>query len=70
MSENLARAKTRLIVMLALDMLALVAAAGFAVGYFVKGVGWMLPAFIAALAVGFAGQIWFIVGLGRANKGA
>ena len=66
---DVASAKRRFMVMFVLDAIAMLTAAGFAFGYFRLGVGWMLPAFVAALVAGFAVQIWFIAGLGRANKG-
>lgn len=70
MTSEYARARNRLVAMAVANLVALLAAGGFAVGYFVRDIGWMLPAFIAALAVGFGVQIWFITGLGRNNKGA
>lgn len=70
MTSSFEQARRRLLAMVALNAVAIVAAGAFAIGYFRFGVGWMLPAFIAALAAGFAVQIWFIYGLGRTNRGA
>lgn len=70
MTPDLAKARTRLIAMLAACTGCLVAAGGFAVGYFVYNVGWMFLAFIAALVAGFGAQIWFIAGFARPSKGA
>jgi hypothetical protein len=64
-----ANIKRRFKVMIVGDTIAMLAAAVLAYGYFARGVQWMLPAFVAALVGGFAVQIWFIAGLGRADKG-
>jgi hypothetical protein len=69
-SAGFEQARRKLLAMVALNAVAILAAGGFAIGYFRFGVGWMLPAFILAVAAGFAVQIWFIYGLGRTNRGA
>jgi len=57
--------KKRLIVMATINALAVVGAGVLLVSYFKFGQGWALPGFIGAMAVGFAAQIWFILGLTR-----
>jgi hypothetical protein len=69
-TPELSKARNRLIVMLVVCTVCLVTAGGFAAGYFIYNVGWMLPAFGAALVAGFAVQIWFIAGFARPSKGA
>ena len=71
MSDVAATLKMRLMVMLTVVVVAFLAAAALLVGYLKFGLSWALPGFVAALAVGFAAQIWFIAGLrGRSGKGA
>ncbi len=69
MSFDVARARKRLIVMGVLDGAALLVAIAAAVAFFAYGLDWALGVFAAALAAGFAAQIWFIVGLRRTDKG-
>ncbi|MDP3659855.1 hypothetical protein [Phenylobacterium sp.] len=69
MTEQMQAMKRRLIVMLAIDGVCALIAGAAAIGFFMQGVGWMQWAFMAALGVGFAAQIWFIAGFRRANKG-
>jgi len=69
-TDPLVQAKRRIVAMLAVIAAAMLAACGFAWGFFVGQVGWMLPAAIAALLVAFGVQILFIAGVGRADKGA
>jgi hypothetical protein len=69
-TPDLAKARTRLVIMLVACTACLVAAGGFAAGYFVYNIGWMFAAFIVALVAGFAAQIWFIAGFARPSKGA
>jgi hypothetical protein len=69
MSLDVVQARRRLMIMAAIDGVALLAAAAFALGYFAYGIDWMLWLFAAALATGFAAQIWFIAGLRRPDKG-
>ena len=57
--------KKRLVVMAIVNAVAVVAAGGLLVGYLKFGQSWALPGFIGAMAVGFAAQIWFILGLNR-----
>jgi hypothetical protein len=68
-SLDLEKAKGRLKVMLAVDAVAVLLAVAAAVGSFGFGIEWMAAVFVAALAAGFAAQIWFIAGLRRADKG-
>ena len=69
MSPDLARARNRMVTMVAISMLAMLAAVGFAWGHFREGVAWMLPAFVVAIFAGVGAQIWFIASIARAEKG-
>lgn len=64
---DIAAAKGRLVTMVAVDAVCAVIAAGAVYGAFVLGVDWAIYLVIAAVAVGLAAQIWFVVGL-RATK--
>lgn len=57
--------KRRLLIMAAINALAVAGAGVLLVSYFKFAQSWALPGFIAAMAVGFAAQIWFILGLTR-----
>ena len=69
MTDNFGTLKQRFIAMLIGDSALLAAAVGFAVAYFVYGVGWALWAFVGFLAAAFGLQLWFIRGVGRTGKG-
>jgi hypothetical protein len=62
--------KRRLVVMGAINAVAVLAAAAALVAYFRFDLTWGLAAFVVAMLVGFAAQIWFIAALTRADKGA
>ena len=62
-SVNGGSLKKRLVIMAAINALAVAGAGVLLVSYFKFGQGWALPGFIAAMAVGFVAQIWFIAGL-------
>ena len=68
MTPELQTQKKRLIIMAVVNIAAAVLAMAFVVAWAEYGVGWAFGAFIAALLVGFAAQIWFIAGFRR--KGA
>ncbi len=55
--------KKRMGMMLAVVAIAMVLALVGAYGAFGLKAAWGLPAFIAALALGFGAQIWFIAGI-------
>jgi hypothetical protein len=59
--------KKRRTVMLAVNLLAVLAALG-AMALYLRGEGWALAALVAALGVGFGFQLWFIAGV-RGGKG-
>ena len=59
--------KKRRTVMLAVNVLAVLAALG-AMALSLRGESWALAALVAALAVGFGFQLWFIAGM-RGGKG-
>ena len=63
MSLDLAAAKRRSAIMLALSLLAGLAAAAGVLGYFKYHQAWALIAFLAAVVVGLGAQIWFIASL-------
>jgi hypothetical protein len=67
---DLKAAKRRLMIMGAVNAVAVLAAAAALYGYFVLHIGWALAAFALLLGVGIAAQIWFIASLRNANKGA
>ena len=67
MSLDLATAKCRRTVMMIVNVVAALAAIAAIVAYFKFAQGWALIAFVAALLVGFGGQIWFIAGLRTAK---
>jgi uncharacterized membrane protein YjjB (DUF3815 family) len=68
MTPELAAQKRRLTIMAAVNVAAAILALGFVVAWAKYGVDWAFAAFVAALVVGFAAQIWFIAGFRR--KGA
>lgn len=83
MSLDVVAIKKRRTVMMIVNVLAALAALSAAVAYFKFALDWALLVFVAALAGGFATQIWFIAGLRgpvesdntsapetRANRGA
>lgn len=61
--------KRRFMAFVAIDAACLVLAGAAAVGAFVYDVEPLLWVLVAAVAAGFAAQIWLIAGLRRANKG-
>jgi len=69
MTLDLAQAKRRLVVMLALDVVLAVVAIAAAVAGEVYDIAWMTWLFVGAVLAGFAVQFWFIAGFRRANKG-
>jgi Na+/glutamate symporter len=60
--------KTRLMLMLAITAVCFVLAAASIVGHLAYGVGWLLPAFVACIAVGVAAQVWFVLGLMKSGR--
>ncbi|MET0272429.1 MAG: hypothetical protein ABW360_05525 [Phenylobacterium sp.] len=66
---NADRTRKRFMLMAGVNAAAVLVAIAGAVGFFVYGVDWALGVFAAALVAGFAAQIWFILGLGRTDKG-
>ena len=70
MSVDVARAKRRLMIMGVVNVVAILAAAAAAVGYFGLHLDWARIAFAGALLTGFGAQIWFIAGVRRAKEGA
>ena len=70
MSMDIATLKRRRAVMMVVNVLAALTAIAAIVGYFKFAQSWALILFVAAIAAGFGGQIWFIAGLRRAGKGA
>jgi hypothetical protein len=69
MSIDLAQAKRRMMIMIAIDGVAFVVAMAAAIGAFGYHLAWLTPVFIGALLIGFGAQFWFIAGFRRANKG-
>jgi len=69
MTLDLARVRRRRGIMLAINSLAVLAAATAAIGYFGYGQSWGLLVFAGALLVGFGAQVWFIAGLRGPRKG-
>lgn len=60
--------KKRLTTMFAIDAVCFVLAGAAIIGHVAFNQGWMLPVFIAAIAVGLGAQIWFILGWMKAAK--
>ncbi|MBS0364098.1 MAG: hypothetical protein JSR98_22215 [Proteobacteria bacterium] len=69
MTDAQAPLKKRLAIMAIVNVVAVLAAGSLLVGYLKFGQGWALPGFIAAMAVGFMAQIWFIAGLRGSGRG-
>jgi nitrate reductase NapE component len=67
---DVAAAKRRMMVMLAIDVVCLIIAVAAAVGAFAFGVAWLQLVFGAALLAGFGAQIWFIAGIRRTSGGS
>ena len=61
-------AKQRFMIMVGADALCAMIALGAIVADVRFHLAYGLPAFAAAMATGFAAQIWFIVGLARASR--
>lgn len=70
MSLDVETIKKRRTVMMAANVAAAVVALISIVAYFQLQLGWALVPFVAALAGGFAAQIWFIAGLKGPGKGS
>jgi hypothetical protein len=70
MSLDLAAAKRRSAIMIALSLFSGLAAMAGVVGYFKFRQPWAMAAFLVAVVVGFGAQIWFIASLRGASKGA
>ena len=70
MSGDLGRMRKRLVVTMACCGVAFLAAMAGFFAYFQFGQSWGRWAAVAALVIGFAGQIWFIASLRRDSKGA
>ncbi|TAJ73829.1 MAG: hypothetical protein EPO51_03035 [Phenylobacterium sp.] len=70
MTVDVAVIKKRRTVMMVVNVLAALTALAALVGYFKLALDWALIVFVAALAGGFATQIWFIAGLRGPGKGA
>ena len=70
MTLDVAALKRRSAVLKVVNLASLAVAGAGAVGYFRFGLDWALFLFIGALAIGFAAQIWFIIGLRGPGKGA
>ena len=68
MSLDLAAAKRRSTIMIALSLIAGIAAAVGIYGYFKLHAVWALVAFLTAVVVGFGAQIWFIASLRGAKS--
>lgn len=64
-----AQIKSRFLRMAVINVTCLVAAAVAFVGALMSGQNWLFAVFGAALAVGFAAQIWFIAAFRRAKEG-
>ena len=65
---DIAAAKGRLVTMIAIDVVCGLIAAAAAYGAFVRGVDWAVYLVVAAVAIGLAAQIWFVVGLRAAKE--
>ena len=61
-------AKQRFMIMVGVDTLCVMIALGAIIGDLRFHLGWALPAFAVAILIGFAVQIWFIVGLAKAGR--
>jgi hypothetical protein len=59
--------KRRMMVMIAINVLCVAIATGSIVGYVAGHIAILGPVFVAAIAVGVAAQIWFIVGFAKAS---
>ena len=69
MTVDVKTAKRKLMVMAAINAVAVLAAAAALYAYFALHIGWGLAVFAALLAVGIGAQIWFIASLRRSDKG-
>lgn len=70
MSLDVETIKKRRAVMMVANVAAAVIALVSILAYFQLQLGWALVPFVAALAGGFAAQIWFIAGLKGPGKGS
>lgn len=61
-------AKQRFMIMVGIDALCVMIAVGAIIGDLRFHLAWALPAFAAAILIGFAAQIWFIVSLAKAGR--
>ncbi|HEV2531360.1 hypothetical protein [Phenylobacterium sp.] len=69
MTLDVKAAKRRLMMMAAVNAIAVLAAAAALYGYFALHLDWALAVFAGLIAVGIGAQIWFIASLRRADKG-
>ena len=60
--------RQRFMIMAGVDALCVMIAIGALVGDLRFHLVWALPTFAGAILIGFAVQIWFIVGLARAGR--
>jgi hypothetical protein len=67
--SDVATAKKRMAVMVAVDVVCVLAAIVSITLAFKLQQSWLLGVFAAALLVGFGAQIWFIAGFARAKQG-
>jgi hypothetical protein len=62
---DIARQRRRLMVMIAVDAVCVLIAAGAIIGYLSFHIAWMGGLFAAAVVTGFAAQFWLVAGLIR-----
>ena len=62
--------KRRLMVMIAVNVLAVAVAMAAIVGYVARDIAFLGPVFVAAIAAGVASQVWFIVGFAKSGRPA
>jgi hypothetical protein len=62
--------KRRLMVMIAVNVLAVAVAMAAIVGYVAHDIAFLGPVFVAAIAAGVAAQVWFIDGFAKGGRPA
>jgi hypothetical protein len=65
--DPVAGLRRRLILVLAIDAVCLLIAAGAIYGYLSAHIAWMGAAFAFAMIAGFAAQIWLVVSFARSR---
>jgi hypothetical protein len=68
LSPQIGVLRRRLMVMIAINAICVLVAVASMVGALNFHIGWMKPAFVVALLIGFGAQVWLFAGLMRSGS--